>query len=120
MSSGEPLALLRAKVAGYVMNESRGALWAEINAAALRKPEIAEICNRMETWIVGRLIEVFAHAAGLPPDRARARFGAHAGVIVLAVKASAIARANTERADVDALVLRMLDSLLDEVVHHEG
>lgn len=116
MASGDPLAALRAAVAQHLINEDRGALWAEINAAALRKPEIAAICEHLETWITDRLIEVFAHVAAISEDRARARFTAHAGVIVLTVKATAIARATAARAEVDTLLLRMLDDLLDEVV----
>lgn len=118
MSAADPMAELRATIARHLIGQDQGALWAEINAAALRKPEIAALCIGMEGWITDRLIEIFSHVARIPEDAARARFTAHAGVVVLSVKATAINRAAASRADVDALMLRLIDGLLDEVTHH--
>lgn len=118
MSSADPMAHLRETVQRHLTMQDKGALWAEINAASLRKPEIAKICLHMEGWITERLIEIFTHVSALPKAEAQARFTAHAGVIVMAVKATAISRASASRADVDALMLRMLNALLDEVSGH--
>lgn len=118
MSADDPMAELRTTIARHLTAQDQGALWAEINAAALRKPEIAALCTGMEAWITDRLIEIFAHVAHLSEDAARARFTAHAGVVVMSVKATAISRAAATRADVDALMLRMIEGLLDEVSHH--
>lgn len=115
MAAPDPMAALRGVVSHRLRTEERGALYAEINAAALRKPEIAALCRKQEEWITDRLIDVFAHVADIPLEEARLRFSTHAGVIVLSVKATAMHRASGPRADVDAVMERLVNALLDEV-----
>lgn len=115
MGSSDSMQALRSILSHRIRTEDKGALYAEINAAALRKPEIAELCRKQEEWITDRLIDVFARVAAIPVPEARLRFAAHAGVIVLTVKATAMHRASGPRADVDARMERMIDDLLDEI-----
>lgn len=115
IASPDPMVALRAIVAHRITAEKKGALYAEINAAALRKPEIAELCRKQEEWIMDRLIDLFARIADVPVTEARMRFAAHAGIIVVTVKATAMHRASGPRADIDALMGRMVNSLLDEI-----
>lgn len=120
LGAPEPLALLRDKLAahvsGHAMNDD-GPLWAEITAAAGRKPEIGEILARMETEISGYLTSVFALVTGLPPDEAARRYGAHAGLLMLLIKGSATCAPGPVKQsdDLNALILRTVDRTLAEI-----
>lgn len=99
-----------------------GMLWAEIEAIATRRPEIAEMVSRMEIAITHYLRQVFAVISGLPQEEIDRRFAAHAATIVLLVKGSAIgvcgarpAVGSVPKADLDALVMRLVERILDEV-----
>ncbi len=63
-----------------------GAFWAEIEAAASRRPEIAAIKDQMSGEVMRSLIAIFARLAEVPTDEARQRFGAHARLIVMLVQ----------------------------------
>lgn len=120
----DPLAALRAglhdRIAeGCAANGEEAALWAEINAAAHRKPEIAEISGAMEREVCAYLVATFALATGLPRAEAEARFGAHAALAVLLVKgANTRARASRDpgSGELKTLMQRMIDVLLQDVV----
>ena len=99
-----------------------GMLWAEIEAIATRRPEIAEMVSRMEIAITGYLRRVFAHLSGLPQDRIDRCFAAHAATIVLLVKGSAVgvcggrpSVGSVPKGDLDALVMRLVEKIIDEV-----
>jgi AcrR family transcriptional regulator len=69
LSSPSPMATLRALIAHRVNDASdpqEGPLWAEIAAAALRKPDIAASACAMENTVSGYLAQVFAAETGLP------------------------------------------------------
>lgn len=108
---------LRMRVEGKECADD-GALWAEITAAAIRKPEIRDVVGRMGSDITRYMTAVFARASGLPLDEAQARYGAHAALIVMMVKASAMHRCETDvpQSDLTALILRTIDNTLDEIV----
>jgi AcrR family transcriptional regulator len=120
LGAPEPLALLRDKLAahvcGHAMNDD-GPLWAEITAAAGRKPEIGEILARMETEIAKYLTAVFALVTGLPRDEAARRYGAHAGLLMLLIKGSATCShgPKAQSDDLNALILRTVDRTLAEI-----
>ncbi len=105
------------------VNGTEGPIWAEIEAAASRRPEFADLLLRMETEIIGNLIAVFARISGLPLARAREMFTAHARLMMILVQGvcmKCISRhgpADTE-ADraVAALVVRMIEHTLAEVI----
>lgn len=95
-----------------------GQLWAEVTAAALRKPEIAEIAHQMETEVGRYLCIVFARVKGITYEQASAIYGAHASLLVMMVKASAMHRAHKPHTQehLTALTIRIVNRILDEIV----
>lgn len=119
-SAPDPLAALRARLAQH-LEEGCGSqdaqLWAEITAASLRKPDLAQITQAMEQAVISHLLAIFARKAQIPVEQARGQFVAHARQILLLVK-SCITQGGlspTERTDLNALVLRNIDHTLDEI-----
>lgn len=92
-----------------------GSLWAEIAAASHRKPEICDVTGRMEHEVEGYLLAIFARTTGLAESAVRLRFGAHAQLIVMLVKACTMQVPDRQRDTTEALVMRTIDGLLDEV-----
>jgi AcrR family transcriptional regulator len=117
LSSDDPLAGLRQKLTERLGDdcEGDGGLWAEITAASHRKPEIARICQAMEDVVAGKLLAVFARLTGLSAEACHQRFGAHARFIILLVKASATRKISSPEPDLQALVLRSIETTLAEV-----
>lgn len=64
-------------------------LWAEIDAAAERRPEIHQVVSTMEREVVFFLVTIFARITGLPRDEAERRFAPQAAFIVLLYKGAA-------------------------------
>lgn len=120
LGAPRPMDALRAKLRQIIpehQSSRDGQLWAEITAAALRKPEIGAASRRMEQEILRYLSEVFAAHTGLSVDEAGRRYETHASFIVLLVKASSCLGPNSP-ADLDpinALILRSIDHALDEI-----
>jgi len=118
LSSPHPMRSLRDAIGQHVSGEGcdDDGLWAEITAAAARKPEIAQVVRRMETEIRGYLIAIFAHATGLSRADAARRFGAHATLVVMMVKATGMQGMETAaNGDLVALILRSIDHALNEI-----
>lgn len=120
LDSPDPLEALRATLRFRVCEEvcvEDGPMMAEITAVAMRKPEIGDVMARMETVIVHYLLSVFAQITGRPMADVSHRFTAHAGLILMLVKASVMTKSRAELAqnDLAALVLRTIDGVLDEV-----
>jgi AcrR family transcriptional regulator len=120
MHSPRPMGALRAKLRVIIPEHQcnqDGQLWAEITAAALRKPEIGAAACRMEHEIVGYMAQVFAAETGLPLAEAHRRFANHATFIVMLVKSSAAINRETPDLDhLNALIFRTIDQTLDDVV----
>jgi AcrR family transcriptional regulator len=121
LNSDDPMATLRQTIRHRIETvqcKGDGQIWAEISAAALRRSEIGTLNTRMESEVTGYLTTVFARVTGLTIPEARARFGAQAMFIMMMVKASAMhpAALKPEMADLNALVLRMINKTLDEIV----
>lgn len=120
MDSKHPMDALRAKLRQIIPDHQcskDGQLWAEITAAALRKPEIGAAACQMERTINGHMARVFAAETGLPVDTVAQRFAAHATFIVMLVKASAaVPRETPERDHLNDLIFRTIDRTLDEIV----
>jgi AcrR family transcriptional regulator len=121
ITSDDPMLHLRTTIRQRVSDEGNcaddGRLWAEITAAALRKPELGAVTQRMEFGIVGYLCAVFAQATGLTLLDAEARYAAHARLIVMLVKAMGMESSQPGRAhdELIALVQRIIDKTLDEI-----
>lgn len=119
MHSTRPMQALRVKLRCIIPEHQcnqDGQLWAEITAAALRKPEIGAAACRMETEIVGYMIRVFAAESGLTLAEALHRYSSHATFIVMLVKSSAGISPETPDLDhLNALIFRTIDQTLDDV-----
>ncbi|MFN7224489.1 MAG: TetR/AcrR family transcriptional regulator [Paracoccaceae bacterium] len=93
-----------------------GRIWAEITAAALRKPEIGEAAARMEDEVVIHLTTVFARATGVSLADARLRWTAHARLLIMLVKACAMQPPHKSQSDdLTRLVMRNINRTLDDI-----
>ncbi len=120
ITSSEPLNALRHVIHRRLMDDSCGKdsdLWAEIEAASRRSPEIASASEHMESEVIGHFITVFAAETGLTPTEANRRFSAPAAYILVLVKAaSCLSGAPTlDQTEVRAMIGRSIDQTLDEV-----
>jgi AcrR family transcriptional regulator len=120
IQSPQPMHTLRALIARRIdqdHSERKGQLWAEIAAAAQRKPEIAHSTCQMEAAVATYLLQVFAVETGLPLAEVEQRFAPHAGFIILLVQSAAMAapRNSGQVPDLNPLILRTIHQLLDEV-----
>ena len=117
--SPRPMDALRAKLRRIIPEHQcnqDGQLWAEITAAALRKPEIGAAACRMERDIIGYMAQVFAAETGLAVPEALQRFSSHATFIVMLVKSSAAIDRQTHDLDhLNSLIFRTIDQTLDDI-----
>ncbi|WP_232489164.1 TetR/AcrR family transcriptional regulator [Rhodobacter amnigenus] len=121
IESPDPMATLRLALHQRIADnqcQGDGKLWAEMTAASLRKPEIAEITRQMETEVTRYLAIVFARVLGIPAEIAQQRYAAHASLLVMMIKATAMHHTDTEkgRDALIALTVRTMNRILDEIV----
>ncbi len=116
-----PIAALRHALKQRIQAESLGcddaAIWAEITAAALRKPDIAQVVHRVEDEIAQYLTRAMTLSLGLPPDADLTPFDAAARLLVLLVKGHAMqgrTRGQVMPA-LTALVQRSVDDILNDI-----
>lgn len=114
---GRLRAALRMKVEEGICTHDDGRMWAEIQAAAHRKPEIRAISDRMEALIVDHLVRAFALATGLDPEEAGRRYADHARLIILLVKGAGMHTPDpgARGAALTELIVRTIDRTLDEI-----
>lgn len=112
---GTFLAALRSELSKH-REDCDGPLWAEIEAASIRRPEIAEINDRMEHEVRRHLIRTFALIGGMAEATASARFSAHAQLIIILFKGVAMQPKVDD--DLIDLTLGTIDGLLTEIVSH--
>lgn len=123
LGAPDPLAALRLALHERVAEECDGCvdgpLCAEINALAARKSEIAAVVRTKEAEVTAFLIRAFSHITRLPLPEAETRFGHHASLLVMMVKATAMqGRLDASRPDREGLlqlILRIIDVILSEV-----
>ena len=119
LHSPRPMQALRSKLRRIIpehQSNKDGQLWAEITAAALRKPEIGAAACRMEQEIVGYMARVFAAETGLAVEEAHRRYASHATFIVMLVKSAAcISNTTNDLADLNDLIFRTIDRTLDDI-----
>ncbi len=125
LRSPEPRAALLGIAEEHIRTLGRddGPLWAEIEAAAARRAEVAAISLRMESAISENLTRVFALLSGLPEDEAAERFTPHARMMIVIVKGASIGHcaasmAMPQRTDERfvSLAMQTINRLLDDVV----
>lgn len=101
---------------------SDGPLWAEIHAAAARRPQISQIVMSMESAVLGNLLTVFARVSGLDEAEARARFCGHAAFLMFLFKgalqqslAQGCEAPRKMRSELRELILSTMKQTLDDV-----
>ena len=120
ISAPQPFQALRKHVQQHILMHqasSKGQIWAEITAAALRKPEIGLATCHMETAVSGFLLQVFARETGLPSDEVVLRFGPHAAFIMLLMKSAVMQppQPMAQRDALNALILQSIDQTLADI-----
>lgn len=118
-TSDEPMACLRDRILNHFSEEAMkdGQLWAEITAAAIRKPEIGEVARQMEETIVSLLTTIFAHTTRRPVEETRRRYEGQCQMLVMLVKAMATRTAQFGPANpaLAAQVVGAIDRILSEI-----
>jgi AcrR family transcriptional regulator len=119
IGSDDPLAMLRVVLKEHIEGtcQTDGALWAEITASARRKPEIRAVVGELESCIRTYLTTVFATVTRTSPTESAKRYAGHASLIMMLVKGSGmrLPDADERESDLDALILRTIDRVLEEV-----
>ncbi|MEY4983043.1 MAG: hypothetical protein RIR62_1309 [Pseudomonadota bacterium] len=118
-ASADPKAALRDAILRHMDGDHcEGQMMAEISAVALRKPEVAAIVATMEARVTDYLTGIFAQITGLPRQVCATRFKAHAVLLIMMVKATAMhpEQDEVQRANLTALILRTIDRTLDDIV----
>jgi len=117
-AAADPIAEIRAKIRFKIGDgcAENGRLWAEITAAALRKPEIAQISCGVEEMVARNMVELMARLGGIPVERAQERFAPRIRFIVMLVKSAAMRRISTTDPEVEALVLKTIDDTLNDIL----
>jgi AcrR family transcriptional regulator len=120
LTANNPMAALRARIQVRLRDEAcaeDGRLWAEITAAALRRPEIGTACLRMEAGITDNLATVFARVTGRPLAEARAMHATRAAFIILLFKAAMMLPRAPEapREALHDMILQSIDRVLDDI-----
>ncbi len=122
LTAADPMAMLRQMIGLRLTDDvscaQDGRVWAEITAAAMRKPEIAALSMRMGQQITANMCAVFARVTGLCERDALERFQSHANFIVLMVKTAAMTPPENcpGHAELMAHVQRTIDHTLNDVL----
>lgn len=120
-SSATPMAALRERILMHFGEEGMkdGQLWAEITAAAIRKPEIGAASLQMEEAITARLAAIFAAITNRPESEARLRYQGQCQLLVMLVKAMAMRTALNGPANpaLEAQVVAVIDRILDDILN---
>ncbi|MGV8987310.1 MAG: TetR/AcrR family transcriptional regulator [Cypionkella sp.] len=120
INSPEPMATLRIAIKERIHSDEctkNADLWAEIEAASRRSPEIAAASRHMETEVVSKFLIVFAAETGLTIEEAQRRFSAQASFILVLIKAASClsCAAPLDQDLVRSMILRSIDQTLDEI-----
>lgn len=119
IGSDDPLGMLRTVLRQHICGtcQADGALWAEITAAAQRKPEIGVVVGELERCIRRYLTTVFAAVTRTSDDEAARLYAGHASLIMMLVKASGMRMPGdvSEESDLNELILRTIDRTLNEI-----
>ena len=123
-SSDDPMACLRDQILNHFSEEAMkdGQLWAEITAAAIRKPEIGAAAQQMEETIVSLLATIFAHTTRQRVEVARQRYEGQCQMLVMLVKAMAIRTAQCGPASqaLAAQVVAVIDRILSDISNDQA
>lgn len=102
------------------MDCEKGPIWAEIQATAFRRPEIAALLQRMEQHMCRNIVEVFAHIAGVPAATAEQRFAPQARLVMLLIQGLSAMKVRSEAdplykrdRQLAALVIETIEKIVD-------
>jgi hypothetical protein len=113
------MAALRERILMHFGEEGMkdGQLWAEITAAAIRKPEIGEASLQMEETISSLLSAIFARVTHRSVAEARLRYQGQCQLLVMLVKAMAMRTALSGPANpaLAAQVVAVIDRILNDI-----
>lgn len=119
LGSADPMAGLRTKILQRMTEDCEGdsKLWAEITAAAMRKPEINAVSAAMECTIIAHLAAIFARVTNRSDAEAASRYAGHCKLLIMLVKAMATEAGKCGRPapELTAQVVCILDRLLTEI-----
>ena len=117
--SDAPMVCLRERMLMHFGEEGMhdGQLWAEITAAAMRKPEIGAASLQMEETITRLLASIFAGVTRRPEPEALLRYQGQCQLLVMLVKAMAIRTALSGPANpaLGAQVVAVIDRILNDI-----
>ena len=84
----DPLQAIRATLTERIASgcEPNHSLWAEIMAAAHRRPEIAQCVKRLEAAVEGHIVRFFALLKSIPEAEASQRYATHARLVLILVR----------------------------------
>lgn len=96
-----------------------GDLWAEIDAAAKRNPEIGAAVQQMGAAVAAAFVKVFAVETGLTENEAQRRFSASAAFIMVLFKAASCLNSTdtVAQGELKSMIIRTIDQTLDDVAH---
>jgi AcrR family transcriptional regulator len=123
-SSADPRNAVRETIRNRIHNDhcDQGPIWAEIQAAAFRRPEIAVLLERMESHICRNVVELFAQIRGVPIAVAHELYWPQARLIMLLVDGLMIMHlGNASPADharrekVVELVIDLIEKTVDQL-----
>jgi len=118
-TSEQPMACLRQRILAHFDEEGMkdGQLWAEITAAAIRKPEIGEAAKQMEEQITRLLCAIFARVTRRSCEEAQDRYQGQCQLLVMLVKAMATRTAQCGLASpaLAEQVVAVIDRLLNDI-----
>jgi AcrR family transcriptional regulator len=118
-SSDAPMPALRERILKHFGEEGMqdGQLWAEITAAAIRKPEIGVASMQMEETISRLLTSIFARVTRRPEAEACDRYEGQCQLLVMLVKAMAMRTALCGPATpaLEAQVVGVIDRILNDI-----
>ena len=103
------------------VDPDEGPIWAEIEAGAARRPELAALLEAMVSSITASMVTVFARIAGIGEAEANARYGAHARLFMMLIRGvsmethCSVMRGHSADPELAALVLSIIDRTLTEI-----
>jgi AcrR family transcriptional regulator len=119
LAHAQPLLALRETIERRISEadcQKDGQIWAEICAAAMRKPEIGEAARRMEAKIASHLTTIFAQVSGITLPEAQRRWTAHAQLLIMLVKSCAMHPPDCPvTPDLKNLLMRNIDLTLKDI-----
>jgi AcrR family transcriptional regulator len=119
-ASPDPLSALKLAFRGHMASTcyEDDTLWAEISAAAARKPEVAQALQRMEDCITIGIARALALVCGLPDAEAVGHFRTHSRAVFLTIHGVMTGNrpVGVNDDDLIGLMMRTINWILDDAI----